>query len=90
MLFIRILKIAENCPDKFGKLLAVGIGSWFIVQAFINISAMVGLAPLTGIPLLFVSHGGTAMAIGMAAFGILINISRQTNLPQKNSDWRRK
>jgi len=86
LLFIRILKMADNCDDKFGKLLAIGIGSWFIVQAFINISAMIGLAPLTGIPLPFVSHGGTALAIGMAAFGILINISRQTKLPQSSSD----
>lgn len=90
LLFLRILKMAENCPDKFGRLLAIGIGSWFIVQAFINISAMIGLAPLTGVPLPFVSHGGTAMAIGMAAFGILINISRQTTIPGKSLDWKKK
>lgn len=90
LLFLRILKMAQNCDDKFGKLLAIGIGSWFVVQAFVNISAMIGLAPLTGIPLPFVSHGGTALAIGMAAFGILINISRQAKIPGKSLDWKRK
>ncbi|HUT22149.1 MAG TPA: putative lipid II flippase FtsW [Candidatus Bipolaricaulota bacterium] len=77
-LFIRILKMADKCSDPFGRLLAIGIGSWFIVQAFVNVAAMVGLAPMTGVPLPLVSHGGTALAINMAAFGILINISRQT------------
>ncbi|MFZ5364886.1 MAG: putative lipid II flippase FtsW [Patescibacteria group bacterium] len=93
LFFFKILKIANNCPDKFGRLLAIGIGSWFIVQAFVNICAMIGLAPLTGVPLPFVSHGGTALAIGMAAFGILVNISRQTStLPQSNavtSSWKK-
>jgi len=77
LLFIRIIKIAKECDDPFGKLLAIGIASWFTIQAFLNISAMIGIAPLTGIPLPFVSHGGTALAIGMAAVGILINMSRQ-------------
>jgi len=90
LLFLRILKMAQNCDDKFGKFLAIGIGSWFIIQAFVNISAMIGLAPLTGVPLPFVSHGGSALAIGMAAFGILINISRQTKIQEKSSGWKKK
>jgi len=90
LLFFRILKIAEKCADPFGRLVAIGIGSWFVVQAFINISAMIGLAPLTGIPLPFVSHGGTALAIGMAAFGIIINISRQTSNSALSLNWRKK
>ncbi len=72
-------KIAQKAPDKFAKLLTVGIVSWIIIQAFVNIGAMVGLMPLTGVPLPFVSYGGTAMAILMAACGIVINISRQTS-----------
>jgi len=72
------LKIAQNAPDKFGKLLVIGIMSWILIQAFVNIGAMVGLLPLTGVPLPFVSYGGTAMAVLLAACGIVTNISRQT------------
>lgn len=72
------LRIAQRAPDVFGKLLAVGIISWFSFQAIINIGAMVGALPLTGVPLPFVSQGGTALAVGLAACGILINISKQS------------
>lgn len=71
-------KIAQKAPDKFAKLLVVGIISWIIIQAFVNIGAMVGLMPLTGVPLPFISYGGTALAMLMGACGIVINISRQT------------
>jgi cell division protein FtsW len=77
-LTFRGFKIAQNAPDKFAKMLCVGVVSWIIIQAFVNIGAMVGLMPLTGVPLPFVSYGGTAMAMLMAACGIVINISRQT------------
>ena len=75
---IRGLKIAKYSPDQFGRLLATGIISWLIFQAFFNIASMIGLLPMTGIPLPFVSYGGTAMVVSMAAFGLLINISKQT------------
>ena len=71
-------KIAKNSPDLFGKFLAVGITSWFVLQAFINIAAMVTLIPLTGIPLPFVSYGSSALATSLIAVGVLINISKQT------------
>lgn len=79
-LAIRGLKIARASPDKFGELLACGITGWFAFQAFINIATMTGLFPVTGIPLPFISYGGTAMAISLFALGILINISKQTRL----------
>ncbi len=69
-------KIALSSPDTFGKLLAVGITSWIVFQSFINIGAMVGLMPITGVPLPFISYGGTAMTMNLAAMGILINISK--------------
>lgn len=75
-LAVRGFKIAERAPDGFGRLVAVGITSWFIFQAFINIGAMISIFPLTGIPLPLVSYGGTAMAVGLAAMGILVNISK--------------
>ncbi|MBI4253369.1 putative lipid II flippase FtsW [Candidatus Uhrbacteria bacterium] len=74
---VRGLRIARNAPDDFGRLVAVGIVAWIIFQAFINIAAMLSLLPLTGIPLPFVSYGGSAMLVSLAAVGILINISRQ-------------
>ncbi|KKR07288.1 MAG: Stage V sporulation protein e [Parcubacteria group bacterium GW2011_GWC2_39_14] len=74
----RSLKIAKNSPDQFGRLVVIGIISWFTFQAFFNIASMVGLLPMTGIPLPFISYGGSALAISMGAVGILLNISRQT------------
>lgn len=75
----RGLKIAKNAPDEFSKLLSVGIVAWIIIQAFINLSAMLGLIPLTGIPLPFVSYGGSSLVMLLAAIGILTNISKQAN-----------
>ncbi len=79
LLFFRGLKIANNCEDKFGKYVAVGIATWLITQAFLNIGAIIGIFPLTGVPLPFISYGGTSLAVALAACGILVNISRQTN-----------
>ncbi|MBD3359813.1 MAG: putative lipid II flippase FtsW [Candidatus Buchananbacteria bacterium] len=77
-LMYRGFKIAQNAPDSFSKILVIGIVSWIMIQAFVNIGAMVGLLPLTGVPLPFISYGGTAMAVLLAACGIVINISRKT------------
>ena len=77
-LTIRGLKIGRASPDNLGRLLAVGIISWFTLQTFINIGAMAGLLPLTGIPLPFISYGGTALTVSLFAAGILVNISKQT------------
>ena len=77
-LFWRCFYIARKAPDKFGYLLASGIGFSFIISVIINLGAMTGLLPLTGIPLPLMSYGGTSMAITLASFGILANISRQT------------
>ena len=75
-LAIRGLRIAKRAPDQFSKLMSVGIVSWIISQAFINIAAISGLIPLTGIPLPFISYGGTSIIFLMIAMGILLNISR--------------
>ncbi len=77
-LMIRGLKIAKKAPDLLGKLISVGIVSWIVIQAFVNIAAMVTLVPLTGIPLPFISYGSSALATTLIAIGILINISKQT------------
>jgi len=75
-LALRGFKIAKSVPDGFGRLLAIGITSWFVFQAFINIGAMLSLLPITGIPLPFISYGGTALTVGLAAAGIMANISK--------------
>ncbi|HUT96295.1 MAG TPA: putative lipid II flippase FtsW [Candidatus Paceibacterota bacterium] len=78
-LIFKGLRISKNLPDDFGKLLAIGIVCWFGFQALINIGAISGLIPLTGIPLPFVSYGGSALIITLAGAGILVNISKYQN-----------
>jgi len=68
---------ANKTSDKFGRLLIVGMATWVVGQAFINISAISGLVPLTGIPLSFISYGGTAMMAMLAGMGITMNITRR-------------
>ena len=78
VLAIRGFKIARNSPDRFAQLTAVGITSWLVVQAFINIGAITGLIPLTGITLPFISYGASSMVMSLIGVGILINISKYT------------
>jgi cell division protein FtsW len=75
---IRGLRVARFAPDMLGKYLAIGITSWIGFQAILNLAAMVSFVPLTGIPLPFISYGGSSLIISLTAVGILINISRQT------------
>ncbi|MFA7314788.1 MAG: putative lipid II flippase FtsW [Candidatus Magasanikbacteria bacterium] len=82
LLLFMILKrgffIASHCQDLFGKLLVVGVMSWLFVQSFLNIGAIIGILPLTGVPLPFVSHGGSALLIGMASMGIVVSVSKHS------------
>ncbi len=75
---LRGLTVAKRAPDVFGKLLAAGIAVLITVQAFVNMATISGLLPLTGIPLPFVSYGGTALVINMLSVGVLLNISKHT------------
>lgn len=69
---------ALRAPDRFGFLLAGGITAWVVGQAVINIGAVIGLLPITGVPLPFVSSGGSSLVPMMAAMGMLLNITRQS------------
>lgn len=71
-------QIAMRAADDFGRMVAFGITSWFLFQALINLGAILGLLPLTGVPLPFVSYGGTALIVSLDAVGILLNISRSS------------
>ena len=73
------LSTALRAPDAFGQLLAAGVTCWIVVQAFVNIGAVLGVVPITGLPLPFVSFGGSALVVTMAAYGILLNIARQAS-----------
>jgi cell division protein FtsW len=71
------IRIALHAPDRFGMLLAVGVTAWFCIQAFVNIGAVIGILPITGVPLPFVSAGGSSLVFGMAAAGLLLSVARQ-------------
>jgi cell division protein FtsW len=79
-LIFRGFKIAENVHDPFGKFLASGLTIWLGVQAIVNLAAMVSLIPLTGVPLPFISYGGSALLVNLVAVGILLNISKSAKL----------
>lgn len=74
----RGLAIAKNAADRFGFLVAGGITGWLFGQAIVNIAAISGLIPLTGLPLPFISYGGSALVASLAGMGILVNISKYT------------
>ncbi|KXY34124.1 cell division protein FtsW [Bacillus cereus] len=75
LIIIRAFRVAQKCKDPFGSLIAIGIASLFGVQTFINVGGMSGLIPLTGVPLPFVSYGGSSLLANLLAMGILLNIA---------------
>ncbi|MEI7777542.1 MAG: putative peptidoglycan glycosyltransferase FtsW [bacterium] len=74
---LRALKIAAGTPETFGRLIVVGIVILIISESFINIGAMLGILPLSGTPLLFISHGGTALFFSLAEVGMILNVSKR-------------
>jgi cell division protein FtsW len=71
------VRAALKAPDRFGALLAAGVTAWVVGQALINIGAVIGVLPVTGVPLPFISFGGSSLVITMAAAGMLLNVARQ-------------
>ena len=74
---LRGFQIASRVTDPFGSYMAIGISTYLTIESFINIASMLGMAPLTGIPLTFISQGGSAILVSLASAGILLNISRR-------------
>jgi cell division protein FtsW len=74
------VRIALHAPDRFGLLLATGVTAWFCVQAFVNIGVVIGILPITGVPLPFVSAGGSSLVVGMAGAGLLLSVARQATV----------
>ncbi|WP_091703183.1 FtsW/RodA/SpoVE family cell cycle protein [Anoxybacillus pushchinoensis] len=81
---LRGFVIARRCPDAFGSLLAIGISAMIGIQAFINLGGVTGIIPLTGVPLPFVSYGGSSLVLLMMSAGVLANISAVTTYEQKH------
>lgn len=81
---LRGFVIARRCPDAFGSLLAIGISAMIGIQAFINLGGVTGIIPLTGVPLPFVSYGGSSLVLLMMSVGVLANISAVTTYEQKH------
>jgi cell division protein FtsW len=78
LFFTRLKSIAERLPDDFSRLLVVGVLAWFSTQALINIGGMIGLLPLKGITLPFISYGGTSVVFSAAAVGLVFQASQYT------------
>lgn len=74
--FWQCIKIAKHSNDPFGKLVAVGIATWLLLQTFMNVASSLGIFPLAGIPLPFFSYGGSHIITELAAIGLLLNISK--------------
>lgn len=76
LLLSRAFRIAKRAPDKLGQLLAGGIGFWLVFQAFLHMAANVALVPVTGVPLTFLTYGGSSLVVTLVGMGILLNVSR--------------
>lgn len=79
------IRIARRAPDPFGRLVATGVTAWVVGQGIVNMGAVTGLLPITGVPLPLVSFGGSALVISLAGIGIMANIARQEQWPPPGS-----
>jgi cell division protein FtsW len=79
------VRAAMAASDRFSMLLSVGITSWFLVQAFLNIGMVIGLLPITGVPLPFISFGGSSLLVSMCAAGLLLNVARHPRTAPRQS-----
>jgi rod shape determining protein RodA len=76
----RAIRIAQRADDLFGMLVAAGIAVWFLFQTFVNVGMTIGITPITGLPLPFVSYGGSAIFADMIAIGLLQSVRRHRSL----------
>ena len=85
---IRGFQMARIARDNFGALLCVGFTSWVIIQALLNIAVMTGVVPSTGVPLPFISFGGSSLMVVMIGVGLMLSVHRVATLPKPNSERR--
>ncbi len=86
-IFQRGIKIAKECADPFGVLLAIGISFSFILYAFVNAAVVTGILPVTGLPMPMISYGGSGMVVNFASIGILLNISQSKRSIVHRKGW---
>jgi cell division protein FtsW len=79
------VRTSRRAPDAFGRLVAIGVTTWIVGQAIVNMGAVTGLLPITGVPLPMVSFGGSALVVSLVGIGILANIARQEQWPPPSS-----
>ena len=89
IIVLRGIFISRKCEDSFGALLAIGISSMVAIQTFINLGSISGLLPITGVPLPFVSYGGSSLLSLMISMGILNNIARSVKMRRENREEER-
>jgi cell division protein FtsW len=86
-LVYRGFRIAANARDPFGQVLAAGLTFWLIFQAFVNIGVVTATIPFTGVPLPFISFGGSSLVVALASIGVLLNISRAEPVKETNATF---
>ncbi|MDM5156133.1 FtsW/RodA/SpoVE family cell cycle protein [Bacillus sp. DX1.1] len=86
LIVIRSFRIAQKCENPFGSLVAIGIGSMIGVQTFVNLGGITGLLPLTGVPLPFISSGGSSLLANLIAMGILLNLGSYVKRQEKQQE----
>ncbi|AIM07863.1 cell cycle protein FtsW [Bacillus anthracis] len=86
IIIIRSFRVAQKCKDPFGSLIAIGIASLIGIQTFVNVGGMSGLIPLTGVPLPFISYGGSSLLANLIAMGILLNIASNVKRQEKEQN----
>ncbi len=85
VLAVVLVRAAARAPDRFGTLLVGGIAAWLVGQTIVNIGSVIGLLPITGMPLPFVSAGGSSLVVALAAVGVAYNVCRQARRPRKKA-----
>jgi cell division protein FtsW len=83
VLAVVLVRTAVRAPDRFGTLLVSGVAAWLVGQAVVNIGSVIGLLPITGVPLPFVSAGGSSLVITLTAIGVAYNVCRQARAPRR-------
>lgn len=83
VLAVVLVRTAARAPDRFGTLLVGGIAAWLVGQTIVNVGSVIGLLPITGMPLPFVSAGGSSLVVALAAVGVAHNVCRQARRPRK-------
>lgn len=86
LIIIRSFRVAQKCKDPFGSLIAIGIASLIGIQTFVNVGGMSGLIPLTGVPLPFISYGGSSLLANLIAMGILLNVASHVKRQEKQQN----